>query len=302
MFIRVHFVLNDGDILARVIKQCFEDFCDAIGNICGNRHEQWVQKIVCLQECSWPKFYEPLLTNMCARITHNNNIGKVHRDEIACFIDCVKNDFGSGLAVYTRFCNFFTSRDLKSTLIRGCSSRSDMMQAIKHVMLPESVSLLSIHNVVFTSALGHKMLEENKKVLMVLKTKMQCEASVSVSTQEHSFYVSSYIFEFSDADCDVKDFDVANVHAEFNWFLKKNPKQNNEIGCHDLRSLFESSQFNMELLSTSRVKSIRVNICKSGILNIFIALRDPGVELTELHEKILQQLANFVFVMFRLYA
>ena len=165
----------------------------------------------------------------------------VYTPEVRPYIKEVRNCFGTKYRVFSTACNFDTYVHQSSTLFRGCGRKHDIQHVIDHVF-GESVDTITVHQIVSSSRLGHPVMAENNYLPSKLKSELQCQVTRVASADEVMFLHSFVLDDFS------------------------------------ARFLQEHA---MSSLSQVQDLSVRMNLCRTGVLNLFVSVPEGGGLLWE---------------------
>lgn len=176
--------------------------------------------------------HKPLsVVNICGKITHQATL-HIHNPGVKAYVKKERNNFGVSHAVYTRFCNFHTSDNKSSTLLRAGTSSKEILEGICHVFVTDSLLDVVVTNIVYNARLGRPVLPNNKRIMRAIKNLALGPVLDCMPVEECMF-----------------------VHCLKQELQNKEILQN--LGLQNLLDV-----------------SVRINICRTGVVNFFIGL--PG--------------------------
>ena len=265
--VRIVFVLKNGVEIARHAQvTSLQNICVQISsglreldnNDFHARESSAVMKIFVQVAHQGQELSEKPLSvvNMCGKITHQATL-HIHNPGVQAYIKKERNNFGVSHAVYTRFCNFHTSNNKSSTLLRAGTSSQAIANGICHVFVADSLLDVVVTNIVYNARLGRPVLANNKRIMRAIKELALGPVLECMPVEECMF-----------------------VHC-----LKQeltNPTTLQNIGLANLQDV-----------------SIRINICRTGVVNFFFGLPggvdiklDPELRVVSVCETLLQAIVH----------
>jgi len=171
------------------------------------------------------------VVNMCGKITHAASL-HIHNPGVEPYVKKERNNFGVSHAVYTRFCNFHTSNNKSSTLLRAGTSSKAIVNGICHVFVTDSLLDVVVTNIVYNARLGRPVLKNNKRIMRAIK-ELALGPVLECMPVEECMFVHCVKQELTNPTT-LQDLCLTNLHDV----------------------------------------SIRINICRTGVVNFFFGL--PG--------------------------
>jgi len=196
------------------------------------------------------------VVNICGKITHGASL-HIHNPGVEAYIKKERNNFGVSHAVYTRFCNFHTSNNKSSTLLRAGTSSQAIANGICHVFVTDSLLDVVVTNIVYNARLGRPVLQNNKRIMRAIKELALGPVRECMPVEECMF-VHCLKQELTDPTT-LQDLGLTNLHDV----------------------------------------SIRINICRTGVVNFFFGLPggldiklEPELHVISVCETLLQAIVN----------
>lgn len=309
MLMQLNVYLDNNDVLVRILPVNFSLFCCGLLDIQQNIAKRQISILkVCIVETKShvPVLFRPYCTNICAKITHVPQTSPISllRQEIVSYAKQLQNGFGSFTSIYTKHCNFYIGSLNQNTLCRGASNCKQILETIPHIFDARYMNSICIHNIVFSGALAHKIHLQNGSFVKILQQKFKCNVLSHASFQDHQFFTNSLQLDFSMnsecADCNVAGLDTQQL-------LHKNPyvktagdkRTYDNMQEDDGLSVADdilAADCNLQLIANLNIKSIRLNMCRSGVINFFIALK-CGVTMQCQSEKNFGQLCEYILLL-----
>ena len=199
-------------------------------------------------------FLLPYISNMCGKLTHIS-CNSIYNPAILPYVRTKKNHFGTFSSVSTKNCNFHTGSSLVTSLFRAGNDTSRILHSIKHVFVQDYIVDISVHNIVCSFRLGHPVSSKNNMLQLKLK-------SLNVAN----------VFKCADTD------DRMYLHA---FILNK----------FDSKWLKSISTESYEL-GLCRLESIRINVCRTGVFNMFMSIPN-GFRLQHHPDKLVLPFCTF---------
>ena len=202
----------------------------------------------------------PYISNMCGKLTHIS-CKSIYNPAILPYVRTKKNHFGTFSSVSTKNCNFHTGSSLVTSLFRAGNNTSKILHSIKHVFVQDYIVDISVHNIVCSFRLGHPVSSKNNMLHLKLK-------SLNVAN----------VFKCADTD------DRMYLHA----FIL------NKFDSEWLKSISTDSYE----LGLCRLESIRINVCRTGVFNMFMSIPN-GFKLQHHPDKLVLPFCTFFEKMFQ---
>jgi hypothetical protein len=305
---QLNIYLDNDDVIVRVLPPNFSLFCDSLLEIQQKiaKREISISK-VCIVETKSPipVLFRPYCTNICAKIAHvpQSSPTSLLRKEIVSYAKHLQNGFGSFTSIYSKHCNFYIGSLNQNTLCRGASNCEQILDIVPHIFEKEFMNSICIHNIVFSGALQHKIHLQNGSFVQILKEKFHCNVLSHTSFQDHQFFTNSLQLDFSknpdSADCNLPASDIQQVLHKNPYIQKKSGDKRSLDDMQDALSIADcilAANCNLQLISKLQIKSIRLNMCRSGVINFFIALK-CGIVMEIGSEKLFAQLCEYILLL-----
>lgn len=306
---QLNIYLDNRDVLVRVLPVNLSSFCCRLLEIQQKiaKREISILKVCIVETKSYvPVLFRPYCTNICAKIAHVPQTSPILllRKEIVSYAKQLQNGFGSFTGIYTKHCNFYIGSLNQNTLCRGASNCKQILDTIPHIFDAQYMNSICIHNIVFSGALAHKIHLQNRSFVKILKQKFKCDVLSHASFQDHQFFTNSLQLDFSmSSDC--ADFDVSDSDTQHllpkNLFIKSSGEKRtfDDMQEADALSVADDileAECDLQLISHLKIKSIRLNMCRSGVINFFIALK-CGVTMQSQSQTFFAQLCEYILLL-----
>ena len=305
---QLNIYLDNDDVIVRVLPPNFSLFCNTLREVQQAKRKIGISKVCIVETKSQiPVLFRPYCTNICAKIAHVPQLSPISllRKEIVSYAKQLQNGFGSFTSIYTKHCNFYIGSLNQNTLCRGASNCEQILDIVPHIFEKEFMNSICIHNIVFSGALQHKIHRQNRSFVQILKEKFQCNVLSHTSFQDHQFFTNSLQLDFSKnpdcADCNLPASDTQELMHQNPYIQKQsgNKRKLDEMQETDALSIADcilAENCNLQLISKLQIKSIRLNMCRSGVINFFIALK-CGIVMEIGSEKLFAQLCEYILLL-----
>lgn len=263
--IKITLIINGQNELVRIItnEKCV---CQGITKLVNHfeqmkkdlQMDEQIKRIVidCDMKTKKMPSLMPYVTNMCGKLTHTST-NNIYNDNILPYVKIKQNQFGNFKSVSTQNCNFHTGSSLTTSLFRAGNNTEKILHSIKHVFVKDFIVDTNVHNIVCSFRLGYPISSKNNMLLLRLKTLKIANVLKCIDTDDR-MYLHAFI---------LSDFDK-------NW-LQSIDLQSYELG------LF-------------RLENLRINICRTGVVNLFMSL-PIGFKLQDYPDQLVLPFCNFFF-------